>query len=138
MFQRRSASLYERCRCIAGRALCDTLVETGPEAPTLCVGWLTADLAAHLPAGEATGRSGRHHPPRTVRAAPQKVMEEYKAKGYDRMITELAPAAQVLPVGPMATVNVVENWIHHEDVRRPTDRGRARPTPRSTRSCGRH
>ena len=33
-------------------ALCDTIAETGPDAPTLCVGWLTADLAAHLMARE--------------------------------------------------------------------------------------
>ena len=29
-------------------ALCDLLDETGPEAPTLCEGWRTLDLAAHL------------------------------------------------------------------------------------------
>ncbi len=34
-------------------ALCDTLDKVGPEAPTLCEGWLTLDLAAHLVAREA-------------------------------------------------------------------------------------
>jgi len=29
-------------------ALCDLLDATGPDAPTLCEGWLTRDLAAHL------------------------------------------------------------------------------------------
>lgn len=29
-------------------ALCDTFLELGPEAPTLCDPWLTRDLAAHL------------------------------------------------------------------------------------------
>src|SRR2546421_13063476 len=29
-------------------ALCDLLDETGPGAPTLCEGWRTLDLAAHL------------------------------------------------------------------------------------------
>ena len=29
-------------------ALCVLLDESGPQAPTLCEGWLTADLAAHL------------------------------------------------------------------------------------------
>jgi len=29
-------------------ALCDLLDETGPGAPTLCEGWRTVDLAAHL------------------------------------------------------------------------------------------
>ena len=30
------------------QALCDTLLEIGPDAPTLCDPWLTRDLAAHL------------------------------------------------------------------------------------------
>src|SRR5690349_11008507 len=29
-------------------ALCDLLVTVGPDAPTLCEGWTTRDLAAHL------------------------------------------------------------------------------------------
>ena len=29
-------------------ALCDLLTDLGPEAPTLCAGWRTRDLAAHL------------------------------------------------------------------------------------------
>ena len=29
-------------------ALCDLLIEVGPDAPTLCEGWSTFDLAAHL------------------------------------------------------------------------------------------
>jgi uncharacterized protein (TIGR03083 family) len=28
--------------------LCDLMLETGPDAPTLCEGWTTRDLAAHL------------------------------------------------------------------------------------------
>ena len=30
------------------RALADLLLEVGPDAPTLCEGWSTGDLAAHL------------------------------------------------------------------------------------------
>ena len=29
-------------------ALCDALLEAGPDAPTLCEGWTTHDLAAHV------------------------------------------------------------------------------------------
>jgi uncharacterized protein (TIGR03083 family) len=29
-------------------ALCDLLTELGPDQPTLCAGWQTGDLAAHL------------------------------------------------------------------------------------------
>ena len=39
-------------------ALCDLFTELGPEAPTLCAGWSTADLAAHLVARERRPDSG--------------------------------------------------------------------------------
>ncbi|NDE57953.1 MAG: maleylpyruvate isomerase family mycothiol-dependent enzyme, partial [Acidimicrobiia bacterium] len=29
-------------------ALCDLFLKVGPDAPTLCAGWTTRDLAAHL------------------------------------------------------------------------------------------
>src|ERR1700757_3956767 len=38
--------------------LCDLLLEVGPEAPTLCQGWTTADLAAHLVVRERRPDSG--------------------------------------------------------------------------------
>ena len=40
------------------QTLCDLLVELGPEAPTLCAGWATADLAAHLVVRERRPDSG--------------------------------------------------------------------------------
>ena len=38
--------------------LCDLFTDLGPEAPTLCAGWTTADLAAHLVARERRPDSG--------------------------------------------------------------------------------
>lgn len=38
--------------------LCDLFAELGPDAPTLCAGWVTADLAAHLVARERRPDSG--------------------------------------------------------------------------------
>src|ERR1700735_4322129 len=38
--------------------LCDLLVELGPDAPTLCEGWTTADMAAHLVVRERRPDSG--------------------------------------------------------------------------------
>jgi hypothetical protein len=37
--------------------LCDLFLELGPEAPTLCEGWATLDLAAHLVMREHDPRS---------------------------------------------------------------------------------
>jgi len=101
-------------------ALCDTLEEQGPDAPTLCEGWTTADLAAHLVARERRPDAG---PGLIVGGAfarhTERVMNDQKAKGYDWMIARLRSGPPFpMNVGPGALVNVNENWIHHEDVRR--------------------
>jgi uncharacterized protein (TIGR03085 family) len=102
-------------------AMCDTFEKCGPDAPTLCEGWTTADLAAHLVVREhrldagpgilmASGVFGRH---------TQKLMDEVKAKGYDWLVNRLRNDLPLLArKGPMASLNVPENFIHHEDVRR--------------------
>ena len=109
-------------------ALCDTLAAVGPEAPTLCEGWLTADLAAHLLVRETRIDSG----PGIVFGGPlgrhtEKLMEQQKATGYDAMVAKLRSGPPLWFRGPMAALNVGENWIHHEDVRRANGEG-PRPT----------
>jgi uncharacterized protein (TIGR03085 family) len=112
-------------------ALCDTLEASGPDAPTLCEGWLTADLAAHLVARETRpdaaigivlpGPFARHL---------RRVMDDLKAQGYDKLVTRLRNGPPWLyRSGPGAAPNVSENWIHHEDVRRATGNG---PRPRDS------
>ena len=49
-----AASLAQQER----KNLCDLLVELGSDAPTLCAGWTTADLAAHLVVRERRPDSG--------------------------------------------------------------------------------
>jgi len=101
-------------------ALCDSLAKYGAEAPTLCEGWLTADLAAHLLAREKRPDAGLGIVlPGPFAKHMQRVMEQYKAKGYDVMVQELRHGPpKYFRVGPMAALNVGENWIHNEDVRR--------------------
>ena len=50
-------------------------------------------------------------------------MDQYKAKGYEVMVQELRHVAKLFRIGPMAALNVGENWIHHEDVRRANGEG---------------
>jgi uncharacterized protein (TIGR03085 family) len=101
-------------------AMCDTFDAVGPDAPTLCEGWTAADLAAHLIVRE-------HRPdamPGVIIGGPfaahtTKLMEGAKRKGYDSMIATLRTGLPLLyRVGPGAFANVMENWIHHEDLRR--------------------
>jgi uncharacterized protein (TIGR03085 family) len=112
-------------------AMCDTFEAVGPDAPTLCDGWTTSDLAAHLIVRE-------HRPdalPGVVIGGPfashtERLMEQAKSKGYPAMIATMRTGLPWLHrVGPGAFANVMENWIHHEDVRRANGEG---PRPPDT------
>jgi len=95
-------------------ALSDTLLAVGPEAPTLCEGWLARDLAAHL-----VLREHYHRWPDAKRAAE-------KAKGFAVVVARLRAGAPLIPwrIPRIRDVfNGTEFFIHHEDVRRANGRG---------------
>jgi uncharacterized protein (TIGR03085 family) len=100
-------------------ALCDTLERLGPDAPTLCEGWTTADLAAHLVVRERDPRGG---PGILLGGAfgryTEKLMAREKAKGYPAVLARLRSGPPKFMLATMPGVNVNENWIHHEDARR--------------------
>src|SRR5215470_6465740 len=105
-------------------ALCDTFEKYGGEAPTLCEGWLTLDLAAHMVARESRSDAavGLVFPP--LAGHLQKVMDQYKTKGYDTLVGMLRTGPPWMHrTGPLATANVNENFVHHEDVRRANGEG---------------
>jgi uncharacterized protein (TIGR03085 family) len=95
------------------RELCDLLLELGPDAPTLCAGWTTADVAAHL-----VLREHFHRWSDAQRAAE-------KAKGLPAMVPRLRAGAPLVPwrIPRIRDVfNGLEYFIHHEDVRRANGR----------------
>jgi uncharacterized protein (TIGR03085 family) len=99
--------------------LCDTLERLGPDAPTLCEGWTTAALAAHLVVRERDPRGG----PGIVLGGAfgrytEKLMAGEKAKGYPAVLARLRSGPPKFMLATMPGVNVNENWIHHEDARR--------------------
>jgi uncharacterized protein (TIGR03085 family) len=99
--------------------LCDLLLELGPDAPTLCEGWTTSDLAAHL-----VLREHFHRWSDAQRAAE-------KAKGLPAMVARLRAGAPIpwrLP-GIRNVVIGLEYFIHHEDVRRANGREPRQPSP---------
>lgn len=113
-------------------ALCDLLVEVGPHAPTLCEGWDSRDLAAHLVLRE-----------RRLDAAPGILLKPLAARTarvqrrlatgtpYPRLIEQVRTGPPrwspygLLP-GMDAAVNALEFFVHHEDVRRGGDGRRPR------------
>ncbi|HEX8935470.1 MAG TPA: TIGR03085 family metal-binding protein [Pseudonocardiaceae bacterium] len=104
------------------RELCDLMDQLGPDAPTLCKGWATRDLAAHLVIRE-----------RRVDAAPGILLPVLA--GYTARVQRSAaqqPWADLVdlvrngppPWSPYALpglgdkINTMEFFVHHEDVRR--------------------
>src|SRR4029079_9428146 len=54
----------------------------------------------------------------------QRVMDSYKERGYESLVAMLRTGPPWMHrTGPLATANVNENFIHHEDVRRASGEG---------------
>ena len=99
--------------------LCDLFVELGPDAPTLCEGWLTTDLAAHLVVRERRPDSGPGLVWSPLAGYTNKVRQSVRDRTpWDKLVETVrrGPPLLLRPFdGPM---NTVEFFIHVEDVRR--------------------
>ena len=109
-------------------ALCDLLEELGPGAPTLCTGWATLDLAAHLVVRERRPDSG----PGLVWAPLAGYTDRVRRSTRDRMpwpeliaAVRRGPPVLLRPFDP--AMNTVEFFIHVEDVRRAQPGWQPRP-----------
>lgn len=104
-------------------ALCALLDETGPDAPTLCEGWTTGDLAAHLVLREhrpdaAAGVVGGPLAGYTARVQ-QRIKARTPFPELVRIIRSGPPRLSVMALpGVDERANAVEFFVHHEDVRR--------------------
>jgi uncharacterized protein (TIGR03085 family) len=104
-------------------ALCDLFDDRGPDAPTLCEGWVTHDLAAHLWIRETDpiGVSGMVAKPLSGlldrRTAEVKQRWEF-AELVDRIRNGPARFSVFALPGVDEPANTTEYFVHHEDVRR--------------------
>jgi uncharacterized protein (TIGR03085 family) len=104
-------------------ALCALFEKTGPDAPTLCEGWTTGDLAAHLVLREhrpdaAAGVLGGPLAGYTARVQ-QRLRTRIPFPDLVRMVKSGPPRLSVMALPGMdERVNTVEYFVHHEDVRR--------------------
>jgi uncharacterized protein (TIGR03085 family) len=107
--------------------LADLLEELGPDQPTLCEGWQTRDLAAHLvlrerrpvaAAGIVFGPLSRH---------TRMVQDELAAMPWPDLVATLRQRSP-LAFGPIdGAINTVEFFVHTEDVRRAQPDWQPRP-----------
>ncbi len=116
------------------QALCALLHDLGPDQPTLCAGWRTADLAGHLVLREhrpdaALGMAGGPLAARTRRLQDRLV----RRTDFGELVELLSTGPPRLSVfglpGVDERANAVEFFVHHEDVRR----GQPSWTPRALR-----
>jgi uncharacterized protein (TIGR03085 family) len=113
-------------------ALCALLGEKGPDAPTLCEGWTTRDLAAHLVL--------REHRPDAAAGIVVGPLAAYTARVQHRIAQQHDYADLVAAIrrgpprlsvfalpGVDERANAVEYFVHHEDVRRGSPGWEPRP-----------
>ncbi|MER7957668.1 TIGR03085 family metal-binding protein [Streptomyces sp. NPDC096030] len=102
--------------------LADLLEAAGPDAPTLCEGWLTRDLAAHVVVRERRPDAAAGTVVTALKARLDRVQAEFAEKPYEELI-------QLIRTGPPRMspftikqvdegANIVEFYVHAEDVRR--------------------
>jgi uncharacterized protein (TIGR03085 family) len=101
-------------------ALATTLREVGPDAPTLCDGWTTRDLTAHLIVREyrLDAMPGILIPAFAGRT--KTVQDQMTGQDWEEMVSKFEAGPPVYsPLKLLDRVaNVSEMFVHHEDVRR--------------------
>jgi uncharacterized protein (TIGR03085 family) len=106
-------------------ALAGALAAAGPGAPTLCSGWTTNELAAHLVVREQRPDTlpGLILSPRNpLHRWTSRVGASYAGRDYNALVERFRTGPHLgswaaLP-GIDARVNLLEHFIHTEDVRR--------------------
>lgn len=117
-------------------ALADLLQEVGPDRPTLCAGWTTGDLLAHLIVRERRpdGAVGLLIPP--LQGFADRVRQDVRRRPWAEQLTVLRtgpPWWNPMRWGPLAELtNGAEFFIHHEDARRGVDGWTPRRLDRAT------
>jgi len=102
--------------------LTDLLDRLGPNAPTLCEGWQTRDLAAHLVLRERRPDALAGIVIRPLSRWTRRVQDKLAQRNFSRLVDQLRGGpprwspAQLRRIDEGA--NNVEFFVHHEDIRR--------------------
>jgi uncharacterized protein (TIGR03085 family) len=119
-------------------ALCDLFDQLGPAEPTLCEGWLTRDLAAHLVVRERRPAAAAGILIKPLAGYTKRVQDTYAAKPWPELVELVRsgpPAYWPTAIGAVDdAVNTAEFFVHHEDARRGQSGWEPRP-PEATRDA---
>lgn len=100
--------------------LAETLASVGPDAPTLCAGWTTTDLALHLVLRERldpANPSGPGADSARLERRRRRILAKHGYLGLVDMIRTGPPRFSPFAVANRLA-NTVEYFVHHEDVLR--------------------
>src|SRR4051794_6842759 len=120
--------------------LAETLLAAGPGADTLCDGWRTQELAAHLFLREHNPRAGLGMVLKPWKRAADKAIAKLAAEasspeGYAALVEKFrAGPSKLSPFALKAidhSANLIEFFIHTEDIRRASDRWAPRTLDRA-------
>jgi uncharacterized protein (TIGR03085 family) len=103
-------------------SLCDLLLELGPDEPTLCEGWRTRDLAAHLVLREGRLDAMPGIALKFWSGWTDRVQQAIAGGDFRRLVHRLRTGPPLWsPFRPARldeAANGIEFFVHHEDVRR--------------------
>lgn len=102
--------------------LCDLFLEVGPDAPTLCAGWTTRDLAAHLIVRESRPDAALGILIKPLAGYADSVQAKVAMRSWPELVRDVRTGPPVLSPfrlpGAQGLADPFEFVIHHEDVRR--------------------
>lgn len=102
--------------------LADLLESAGPGAATLCEGWTTRDLAAHIVVRERRQDAAAGLIIPQLAARLERVQQEFAARPYEELIQLIRTGPPRLSPFALKQIdeaaNSVEFFVHAEDVRR--------------------
>lgn len=103
-------------------AICDEFERAGPDRPTLCEGWTSRDLLAHLLVRERQPWTSPGILVPALASITQNAMDGYSGTAWPNMVDELRkgpPPWSPFRIGKVDEVaNGAEFFVHHEDLRR--------------------
>jgi uncharacterized protein (TIGR03085 family) len=103
-------------------ALCDTFVELGPDAPTLCDPWRTRDLAAHLVIRERRPDAALGIWLPVLAGRTERVQTRIAQGDWERLVDTIRTGPPRWSPARLdrvdAIFNTVELVVHHEDALR--------------------
>jgi uncharacterized protein (TIGR03085 family) len=102
--------------------LAELMLTTGPDAPTLCEGWTTKDLAAHLVLRESRPDAAAGIVFSPLAPWTERVQRATASQTYPELVRKVRtgpPTVSVFSIpGVDGLANLFEYVVHHEDVLR--------------------